>query len=104
MSKKFTENEVMILKEVAYEVDEFYVDDRKGWIQTKYVFKVEEGVTYNDWIKDRMNIPVPADLYGTWMMSHSAYLGDYCLDDCIEDYSWVGCEQVEKVVKVWEEV
>lgn len=110
MSKEFTQKEIYILTEVASEVDEIYVEDRKGVSQTKYVMVVKDG-TYDDFStydgtndEGCFDIPIPEDLIGTWMMSHHCDLRYETLKDCIKGYDWVKCKQVDKVITVWEEV
>ena len=103
MIKEFTEEEQSILRQVAREVDEVYVEDRKGHPQTKYIMEVTEDMEF--WCSELEDFfYVPKYLVGTWMMNsaHNLELDD--LNDCISQFSWVKCIQVEKVVKVWEEI
>ena len=105
MSRRFTEDEQIILDDCCREIDEIYVEDRKGISQTKYIFEVKEG-TWWDWRltdEDGM-VNIPEVLVGTWMMQHAEDLSYDNLAYCIKNYSWVKCHKVEKTIEVWEEL
>jgi len=104
MSRRFTEDEIEILKEVAVYVDEVYIDDRKGISQTSYVFTVPENCKYFCWRKN-LEVEVPTDLVGTWMQSYAGDNSDiYSVKLALPLYSWVKCHKVEKTIEVWEEL
>lgn len=100
----FTEQELMILDQVAKELEEFYVDTRKGIPQTKCVFEVSENTTWDDWEKEKFNIPVPEHLIGTWMMAYAGDLSYTNLKEAFKLYHWVKCKQEEIVTYEWVEL
>jgi len=102
MSRDFNEEEVGILNQVAQEVEEFHVENRKGVSQTKYVFEVVEGSTY--WDEEGEDIVVPTEYVGFWMMSYPCDLIYKSLSECINLYPWVKCEHKQRTVYCWEEL
>lgn len=109
MSKIFTEIERGILNQVAIEVEEFHVDERRGVSQNKYVFRVEGDAVYVDF-KDGLTLigefekPVPEELTGHWMMCCADDLKYSTLQECIRTYDWVKCRSVEVKSMEWEEI
>ena len=100
---EFSKEARRILKEVAREVEEFHVDFRKGKSQSKYVMEVKAGDEY--WhLKKEDFFYVPEHLVGTWMMTYAGDLEYTNLDEAIDTYDWVKCEEVEVVTKEWREV
>ena len=98
----FTEEEQDILYDTYRELDEFHVENRKGISQTKYVFEVKAGNWYN-WKSD-MDVSIPEDLVGTWMMAYADDLSYKTLPECIKRYDWVKCQKLPRTTYHWEEI
>lgn len=103
-SRDFTESERDMLDTVAVEEEEFYYETRKNVPQTKYVFVVKPGQTWDDWANDKQDLPVPEEFVGFWVMSYAGDLSHSPLKDCIRDYSWVKCVKQEVTTHEWAEV
>ena len=99
---QFEGKDLEIVLEVSREIEEVYVEDRKGRQQTKYVMEVISD-DYWDFDEDDV-LQVPEHLKGQWMMEYANDLEYETLNDCLRRYSWVKCEQVEKTVLVWEKI
>lgn len=99
---RFSKQQVTILKHVAIEVDEVFSEVRKGIPQTKYIFEVRPGATWDDWEKDQMSLSVPDELVGLWMMSYSGDLTSEPLREALADYDWVKC--LKRETTAWEYV
>ena len=102
MSREFNAEERVMLYQVAEEVEEIYVEDRKGISQTKYVFEVKEGATY--WGEEAEEGVVADEYVGFWMMSYADDLGCIGLGEAIRDYNWVRCEHVARTTYCWEKL
>jgi hypothetical protein len=104
MSRNFTEKECDMLDAVAVEEEEFYYETRKGIPQTKYVFEVYDGQSWDDWANDNTDLPVPEEFVGFWVMSYASDLSDTSLNECIRDYPWVKCIKQEVTTHKWVKV
>lgn len=99
---RFEGKELELVKDVARELDEFYIEDRKGRAQTKYVMEI---TSEDYWDYDCNDVlEVPEHLKGVWMMEYASDLEYETLNDCLKDCSWVKCKQVEKTILVWEKI
>lgn len=106
MSKQFTKEELFIIGQDYYLVDEVVVDIRKGIPQTRYVIEVG---CYDKQVwsleKDCL-IDFPDYLKGLWMQdwaTDNTYDGvSSRLKD--EDECWVKCKQVEVTTYEYQEI
>lgn len=98
----FTPRELRILDQVAIQVDEVYIEDRKGIAQTRYIMRVDEGATWNDWDSDMCaDEIVSSSLVGHWMTAFPDNLTYRDMAECLKDLHWVKCEPKEVITIEW---
>lgn len=99
----WTTEEREIIRECYRNIDEVFVQMRKGVAQTKYIIEVAPDAEYMC-TKTYEYIPVPEHLIGFYMMKYPTDLNWADPVDAIKAYVWVKCKPVEVVTTVWEEV
>lgn len=85
------------------EVDEVFVDMRKGVAQTRYIGVINEGAEYWDEKQGRLLV-VPENLVGLWMMKDYYDLRYLNFREAVNHESWVRCTKVETISYEYVEV
>lgn len=106
MSKTFTKEELFIIEQDYYLVDEVVVDIRKGIPKTRYVISVGCNNT-KVWCHDKdCLIDFPDYLKGLWMQdwaTDNTY--DSVLSRLKDEYEcWVKCKEVEVTTYEYQEI
>lgn len=93
---RFSDKEIEIIRESAEEVDEYFVEMRKGVAQTRYVMHVPD--------VDFLGNKPPKHLVGLWMMAYPCDLSYTALDQAISLYDWVRCKEVKVTTTAYERI
>ena len=101
---RFTEEQLEQIEACYEQLDEIYVETRKGVPQTVYVIEVpEESVFYSNY--ENTLKAVDGELIGYWKQefpSDNSYETCYCV--VANNRGWVKCEKKEKIITTWEEI